>query len=127
MPPSDRRHNKIACRRLLGLVVACPTATVAGCLAIEPRPSFDSAFAPDRFLAIQRAHDTRDTAAIDDLIRQLSDDDLLLRWAANDALIDLTEQDHGFRPDDDEADRREAIGRWVAWRATDADQAGDPR
>ncbi|MEM8757492.1 MAG: hypothetical protein AAGF47_06900 [Planctomycetota bacterium] len=118
MGPGRPRSAKVLCA---AAAVAAPLAA-GGCLAIKPRPDFDSAFAPDRHLAIEQARARGDRSAVDDLIRQLSDDDLLLRWSANDALVDLTGHDAGFEPDASERERRAGIDRWMSWRGVQ--QAG---
>lgn len=86
----------------------------AGCIfGLEAEPSFDSGLPQDRFAAIQRASDDRDRSATDDLIRQLGSDDVLVRWAADDALRTITGKDAAFLPDGSEDERRLGIGRWI--------------
>lgn len=92
------------------MIAAC---AVGGCIS---RPQgFDSADPAARLEAISRAASERDTSAIPDLVRLLRSDDPLVRFAASEALTDLTGEDMGYRHEAPEWQREQAVRRWEAW------------
>ncbi|MGP1271964.1 MAG: HEAT repeat domain-containing protein [Phycisphaerales bacterium] len=117
MMRSGRRFNKVVC-------VCFAVSVAAGCTTLTPRPDFESAAPQDRFLAIREAKRQGDRTAIDALIRQLSSDDVLIRWAAIDALASLTGERHGYEADASEEARRVAVDRWLAWRSAGGGAGG---
>ena len=109
-----RRSGSCPIKVLCG--VGLSVVPIGGCFTLQPSPDFDSALPQDRFLAIREAKRQRDAGAVDDLIRQLSSDDVLIRVAAIDALEAITGQRLGFEADAPEADRVAAVADWLDWR-----------
>lgn len=107
--------NKVLCALIPGYLGGL--LSVVGCTTLEPRPDFDSPLPQDRFLAARAAKAASDEGAVEDLIRQLSSDDVLVRLVAIDALASITGERFGFEADAPLAQRRSAVMRWMAWYA----------
>ena len=58
----------------------------------------------------------KDRSAVPQLVRDLDSDDPAVRFYTIQALRELTGQDFGYDyTDDDEEERKPAIGQWRAW------------
>jgi len=104
----------VATIAMTGLMIAA-VVVLAGC-----SPQIEDWQSPEpsgRMQRIVKAVRENDQTAVPRLVRSLRSDDALIRMTAGDALIRLTGQDFGYRYDQPEADRREAMKRWESWLA----------
>lgn len=79
------------------------------------RPDFNSPEPAARNAAIVKAAESKDPAAIPDLVRMLDSDDPATRLLAIDALERITGQTLGYDYAAPDRDRREATDRWQKW------------
>lgn len=92
-----------------------PLIVLAGCSLPPREASFDSVDPVETTMAIEQATETRDLNKVDELISQLDSSDPAIRLVAIAALRDLTGQDLGYNPGDNESDRLAAVSRWEQW------------
>lgn len=109
-------------RGFIFIIAAILTLPVGCSLSTPVKADFDSPVPQDRLAALAKARRTSDPAAVGPLIKLLSSDDPLIRLAASDTLTRITGQDHGYDPASGDAQRREAIERWLAWHAENRDE-----
>jgi hypothetical protein len=88
--------------------------TLSGCYSPEPA-SLTSKNAPSLIPAIKQAADQNDRSAIPLLVQDLDDHDSAVRFAAINALRQMTEQDFDYHYYVGKYDRQAAIGRWQQW------------
>ena len=97
------------------ILIVVGVGALGGCA--PEAASFDSREPAARLEASFRAVDARDQRSTDELIRMLSSDDPAERLVAIRSLERLTGQTLGYDHAGTEAERAEAIDRWVAWQA----------
>lgn len=78
-------------------------------------PLLQDSYEMNRYYAASSLGTWKAEAAVDALIAALEDEYSLVRKAANDALLAITGQDHGFDAKAPEPERRKAVARWKAW------------
>jgi hypothetical protein len=89
-------------------------ASLSGCFTPDPK-SLDSDRAPSAVPAIKDAGEAKDQKAIPRLITDLDAPDPAIRFAAINALSQITGETFDYYYYDDEQDRQPAIQRWQAW------------
>lgn len=87
-----------------------------GCQGPAPR-GFDSPEPGKRIEAAARAAETGDRTAVRPLISMLDSDDPAARLVAIRALERITGRTLGYDHASPEAQRREAVERWISWEA----------
>lgn len=112
-----RRPSFLVLMALLGISVL-----LAGCSPSGPRRPLQ---AVDPIFVIPAIAEVADEARpeaqnIDQLVMRLSDPDPAVRWAAHEALKQLSGRDFGYRYWADSASQQEAIEQWQQWAATGA-------
>jgi hypothetical protein len=95
-------------------IMVLASALIGGCYAPEPI-SLNSENAPSEIPAIKLAAARHDRTAIPRLVQDLNDPDSAVRFAAINALRQITGEDFGYRYYDDETGREPAIQRWRDW------------
>lgn len=79
-------------------------------------PLLKDSYEMNRYYAASSLGNWRAEASVPALIEALQDEYSLVRTAANEALIAITGQDHGFNAKAPEPERRKSYERWKAWR-----------
>lgn len=118
--PSEYHHPVLmrAAIAVLPLLWAC-----GGCSS--PPGGFDSPDPAARTHAIAEAARTEDAAAIPELIALLDSDDAAVRLLSIRTLERLTGRTMGYEHYAPEAERREAVRRWVAWARGEGDASDE--
>jgi hypothetical protein len=94
------------------ILVLC--SSMGGCFTPEPK-SLNSDSAPSAIPAIKDAGEAKNQKSIPRLITDLDDPDPAIRFAAINALSEITGDTFDYYYYDDAADRRPAVLRWQAW------------
>jgi hypothetical protein len=103
-------------RLILALVLLLLPAAPGGCNAKRPaRANIQSADAAERILAIKKAADTGDTAAIPLIVDRLEDEDQAVQFFAILALERLTGKRFGYEVGQSSSERVAAIDRWRSY------------
>lgn len=113
----------------IALILCASLSTLAACSIPSSEPSFDSTNPADRTRAIAGAARNPDPQHLRGLIAELDSTDPAQRMFAIRTLQRLTGQTLGYRHSAPEAERAEAVERWVDWyqaRSTDQDQTNPP-
>ena len=125
MRPTRWTVGPAAARRPMARGRSALAALVCGVLALGPagctaprRPLVVSDPDPSvKIPAFKKAVRKKDRSAVRQLVADLESDDPAVRLYAIDALRRMTGQAFGYRYYDDDAQRREAVGRWKQWLA----------
>ena len=94
-------------------LLICLAAALTGCAPRASQGSFDSPDPAAKLYAIHRAGTYQDTAAVKDLVEQLSSDDLAVRMIAINALDRIIGHRLGYNPYAPLIERQTAVDRWV--------------
>lgn len=95
-------------------IIVIMAGLLSGCFSPDPK-SLSSDSPPSAIPAIKTAADTNDRSAIPRLVQDLSSDDSAMRFAAIQALRQMTGKDFGYQYYYTEAQRRPAVKQWQQW------------
>lgn len=95
-------------------IIVLTGGLLSGCFSPDPK-SLSSDSPPSAIPAIKTAADTNDRSAIPRLVQDLGSVDPAIRFAAIEALRQMTKQDFGYQYYASESERRPAVKRWQQW------------
>lgn len=111
-------------RAITTIAAALTISGVGGCIP-KARTSFDSPAPSKRLDAIVAAADQRDPETLRRLVERLDAEDAVERMLAIRALERRTGETFGYRFEDPEWVRREAVDRWVAFVEAEGSAVAD--
>jgi HEAT repeat protein len=102
-------------RRSVG-IIALAVVSISGCFSPDPK-SLTSNNAASAVPAIKDAASQKDRSAFPRLVEDLNDPDPAIRFAAIQALEQMTGETFGYKYYDDDSDRQPAVNQWKQWLA----------